>query len=88
MSELTPKQIEQIQKAVKSGVELSMDAKLKDFWVEREKHFLDHEFVNGVRDGIKTARKAGIGGLALAFLGFLGWAIKTWLISLFQKGGA
>jgi hypothetical protein len=66
----------------KQAVKEAIDEKFGQLYVEREQHFLDHEFIKGVREGLSTGRKASIwtigGVVVLAII----WSIKEWVKSL------
>ncbi len=68
---------DEIKQAVKEGLE---DA-IGDLFINRQQHYEDHVFVKGVRGGVKTVRKGGLSALGIAIVGFLVWAIKSWIIT-------
>jgi hypothetical protein len=59
---MTKEQLESIRHEVKEGVK---DV-IGDLYIDREQHYQDHNFVKGVRGGIR------------AFI----WGIKHWIVSL------
>lgn len=45
---------EELKIAIKEAVDEAMDSHMKDFYVEREKHYLHHQFIEGTIDGIDS----------------------------------
>lgn len=74
--------LEQIQKVVEEGTKKAIDEKLGELYVDRKQHFLDHEWLKGLRkwsDKIQsTALKTVVELIISAFvilvvLGFMVW---------------
>lgn len=68
---------DELKKAVKEGVE---DA-IGTFFIDREQHYQDHTFVKGVRGGVKKMRTGGFLSLGAAFVGFIIYALQSWVSS-------
>lgn len=45
---------EELKLAIKEAVDEAMDSHMKDFYVEREKHYLHHQFLTDTIDSIET----------------------------------
>lgn len=78
---------EELRNIVKEAVKEEMDREIKPFYVDREQHYKDHQFLQGLQeyvDGIastalKTVVKSVISGLIiLLLLGFGLWVRKVW----------
>lgn len=76
-------ELEEIKAAVKEGLQESV----AQFYIERERHYQDHQFVSDLRelfDGIRsTATKTIVGILitsiiGLLILGFVFWGRHQW----------
>ena len=74
---MTPDEKKELTDAVKEGI----TAVIGDLYIDREQHYTDHQFVKGVRGGVKTERKVGLSALGIAIVGFIIWAIKSWIIT-------
>ena len=67
----------------RSIVQEVFDSKMKDFYVEREQHYLDHQFICGVRafsdrvkgQACKTVTNGGIVGLGTLLLYGFYWFV-------------
>lgn len=61
---------------VKSAVKEAIEEKMGSFFIEREQHFLDHQYISGIRSfqdrlkaqACKTVTHIGIGSVALLLL--------------------
>ena len=84
METLTKKELTAI---VTEASGAAVKAELAKFAVEPKQHFLDHELVSGVREGIKTSRKGAFYTLGLASVGGVVYAFKVWIFKLVGKGG-
>lgn len=77
---------EQIATIIKRAVGEAMDEKMKDFYIDREKHYQHHAFIEDLiqwRDSCKsTCMKAianivVVGAIGLMLAGFIAWGGKT-----------
>jgi len=71
---------------VKKAVTEAMKAEMKDFYIDREKHYQHHEFLEGLINFSKSWKSncgkavsnIVVGGLFLLILwGFISWGSKT-----------
>ena len=74
---MTSDELKEVTEAVKTGVK----SVIGDLYIDRQQHFEDHTFVKGVRGGVQTARRGGLYTLGAGIVGFIIWAIKSWIIT-------
>ena len=67
---------------IKAAVKEVMDDRMKEFYIDRETHYQDHQFLKGLRewtDGIKsTTWRTVIGLFVTALIGFLVLGFIMW----------
>ena len=71
---------------IKAAVSEAMDEKLGELYIDREQHFMDHEFVKGVRQGTGTVRKASLTAIGIGIVAFSAWAFGAWILELVKRG--
>jgi hypothetical protein len=78
---------EELSELVSNAARAAVKAELEQFQVPAEQHYLDHQLVGGVREGVKTSRKAAFYAMGAASVGGMAYAVKMWLTALIGKGG-
>lgn len=72
---------------VKKAVTEAMQDQMKEFYIERERHYLDHGFVTDIREGAewlkqKTCR-GSVWAVILAFGSLIIWSLRHWFAGHF-----
>ena len=66
MSEMTK---EHIQEAIEKGIAIAMDAQIKDFYVDREEHYLQHQFLKEFIRVMQTSKRTANRVIVTAIVG-------------------
>lgn len=82
---------EKLASLIERHVGKALEDKLSSFYVEREQHFLDHEFVKDIRVGVGRIKGAACGAVTktlvtIVFI-LLGWGVVHFIQSVIGKGG-
>ena len=66
---------------IKTAVKEAIIESRGDFYIDPKDHFEDHGWIFGTRKGIRKIRNGSLTAIGMAIIGFIGWALKTWVIT-------